>query len=140
MVKKTAPKKKPAPKKKAAPKKAAYPRTVTFTSLASAALTTQSPTSRLPSTAAPVVDYDGGRRVAVMPAQLKPRSVSEHPSGRRWMLLLLLTVGRESPMRNVAPQTRRHAAKRCDLEQERRSHRPALSNSKSLVFDNRGAG
>jgi len=32
--------------------------------LASAALTTQSPTSRLPSTPAPVVDYDGGRRVA----------------------------------------------------------------------------
>ena len=29
---------------------------------ASAALTTQSPTSRLPSTPAPVVDYDGGRR------------------------------------------------------------------------------
>jgi len=32
---------------------------------ASAALTTQSPTSRLPSTPAPVVDYDGG------PAQRK---------------------------------------------------------------------
>ena len=29
---------------------------------ASAALMTQSPTSRLPSTPAPVVDYDGGRR------------------------------------------------------------------------------
>jgi len=35
---------------------------------ASAALTTQSPTSRLPSTAAPVVDYDydGGRRIKII--------------------------------------------------------------------------
>ena len=38
---------------------------------ASAALTTQSPTSRLPSTPAPVVDYDGHRRI------LRPFSVDD---------------------------------------------------------------
>ena len=53
---------------------------------ASAALTTQSPTSRLPSTPAPVVDYDGGRRAALgrMPPTPGQQHQQQAHERRRW--------------------------------------------------------